>query len=291
MADSAHSKCAAARRVGSTPTPGTSAVCEPTSAGRLGGVLRIDDDGRVRVLTLDRPDALNSFNNALYDAVRHALDDAAGDPGVAVVVITGSGPKAFSSGNDLGEMVDPPHYDDGEEHGFPPFIRRVASFPKPLLAAVNGLGVGIGCTLLPHCDIVLLAAGARLRAPFTALGVVPEAASTVLFPAAMGWQATAEFLFTSRWMSAEEAVANGLARRVVPAESLMGETMALAQEIAAMPITSLMRTKELLLEARGDLTPVLDREFKGFVGMVGAPANAEAIAAFREKRAPDFSKL
>lgn len=294
MADSAHSKCAAARRVGSTPTPGTLRErrrARPTRTGRIGGVLRIDDDGRVRVLTIDRADALNSFTDDVYDGLREALTAAAGDPSVVVVVLTGAGPKAFSAGQDLGEMVAPPRHDDGGEHGFGPFIRTVAAFPKPLLAAVNGLGVGIGCTILPHCDVVLIAEGARLRAPFTALGVVPEAGSSAMFPALMGWQAAAEFLFTSRWLSAEEAVASGLARRVVPAGALLDETLALAREIAAMPLASLVETKRLMHEARGDLGPVLARELVSFRSMVGAPANAEAIAAFRDKRAPDFSNL
>lgn len=255
-------------------------------------MLRIDDRGRVRLLTLDRPDQLNAFNDALYDAVREALDAAAADPGVAVAVVTGAG-KAFSAGQDLGELTDPPRYAPGDRgnHGFPPFIRAVARFPKPLVAAVNGLGVGIGCTLLPHCDIVLIADTARLRAPFVSLGVVPEAASSRLFPARMGWQAAAHFLFTSDWLDADAAVDAGLALRKVAHERLLVEALDVAQHIASMPVVSLMATKKLLIEGRGDLDALLTREFDQFVSMVGAPANAEAVAAFREKRDPDFSKL
>lgn len=254
-------------------------------------MLRIDDHGRVRLLTLNRPEALNAFTTTLYDATREALEAAAADPAVAVVVLTGAG-KAFSAGQDLAEMGGlGSESRDGKPHGFAPFISTVATFPKPLLAAVNGVGVGIGCTVLPHCDIVLISETARLRAPFTALGVVPEAASSVTLPQAMGWQAAAEFLFTSAWLSAQEAVALGLARRTCPPESLLDETLTLAQRIAAMPVTSLVETKRLMLEGRGDLQPVLDREFAQFVHMVGAPANKEAIAAFLEKREPDFSNL
>lgn len=254
-------------------------------------MLRIDDRGRIRVLTLDRPDQLNAFDDALYDALRNALADAAADDTVAVVVLTGAG-KAFTAGQDLGELTDPPRYDDDPTtHGFRPFIKVAATFPKPLIAAVNGLGVGIGCTLLAHCDIVLVADTARLRAPFVSLGVVPEAASSRLFPERIGWQATAELFFTAEWLDADAAVATGLARRKVAHDRLLDETLELAGRIAAMPVASLVETKKLLLDARGDLTPLLDREFDQFTAMVGAPANAEAIAAFREKRDPDFSAL
>ena len=255
-------------------------------------VLRIDDHGRVRVLILDRPGQLNAFTDGLYDAVRTALTDAAGDDGIAVVVLTGEGHKAFSAGQDLGELVQPPQHDDGEEHGFPPFIRTVAEFPKPLLAAVNGLGVGIGCTVLAHCDVVLIADTARLRAPFTSLGVVPEAGSSVLFPASMGWQAAAQFLFTSEWIGADQAVELRLARRKVQADRLTHETLDLAQRIAAMPLASLVETKRLMKAGISALTnDALDREWDQFRSMIGGPANAEAIAAFREKRDADFSKL
>jgi enoyl-CoA hydratase/carnithine racemase len=257
-------------------------------------VLRIDDRGRVRLLTLDRPDQLNAFNDALYDALRDAFTDAGHDDDVAVVVLTGAG-KAFTAGQDLAELTDPPRYerdgDDPADHGFRPMITVAATFPKPLIAAVNGLGVGIGCTILAHCDIVLVADTARLRAPFVSLGVVPEAASSRLFPERMGWQAAAELLYTAQWLDADAAVDTGLARRKVAHERLLVEALELADRIAAMPITSLVETKKLLLEARGDLSPLLDREFDQFLSMVGGPANAEAIAAFREKRDPDFSTL
>jgi enoyl-CoA hydratase/carnithine racemase len=257
-------------------------------------VLRIDDRGRVRLLTLDRPDQLNAFDDALYDALRRALTDASHDDAVAAVVLTGAG-KAFTAGQDLAELTDPPRYDgDGDDpadHGFRPMIKVAATFPKPLIAAVNGLAVGIGCTILAHCDVVLVADSARLRAPFVSLGVVPEAASSRLLPERMGWQAAAELLFTAQWLDADAAVDTGIARRKVAHERLLDEALDLARRIAAMPITSLVETKKLLLDARGDLQPLLDREFDQFLSMVGAPANAEAIAAFREKRDPDISRL
>ena len=254
-------------------------------------VLRVETRDRVRLLTLDRPEALNAFDDALYDAVRDALHAAADDPSVAVVVITGAG-RAFSAGQDLGELERPPRHTDGRPHGFPSFIAAVEAFPKPLLAAVNGIGVGIGLTLLPHCDLVLIAEHARLRAPFVSLGVTAEAGSTLLLPATIGWQQTAHLLYTASWLDAERAVAVGLAWRSVPGERLLEETLAVARQIAAMPIPSLVATKVLLLAARLEAVRVARaRETVRFDRLAGGPANREAIAAFREKRDPDFTRL
>ena len=255
------------------------------------GVLAVEDHDGVRVLTLDRPDALNAFNDDLYDAVRKAMQDAAEQPDVAVVVITGRG-RAFSAGQDLGDLAKAPRHDDGQPHGFYPFIETVEDFPKPLLAAVNGIAVGIGLTLLPHCDLVLVSETARLRAPFVSLGVTAEAGSTYLLPAMIGWQATAQLFYTAEWLDADRAVELGLALRKVPADGLMDETLALATKIAAMPIPSLVGTKRLLLDARlAAVREARRHEDDTFARLVGGPANREALAAFRERREPDFTQL
>jgi len=254
-------------------------------------VLRVEDDGRIRCLTLNRPDALNAFDDDLYDAVRDALRAAADDPDVAVVIISGSG-RAFSAGQDLVELAKPRQHDDGERHGFGPFIETLESFPKPLIAAVNGIAVGIGLTLLPHCDLVLVSEKARLRAPFVSLGVTAEAGSTALLPATIGWQATARLLYTASWIEGPEAVRIGLAWRCVPEEELRSEALAVAAEIAAMPIDSLVATKQLLLASRLDaVRAARERENVSFGSLLGGPANREALKAFREKRPPDFTKL
>ncbi len=255
------------------------------------GVLQIEDDARVRRLTLDRAGALNAFNDDLYDAVRDALVDAAERPDIACVVITGAG-RAFSAGQDLGEMGQPRGHTDDARHGFAPFIEVVESFPKPLLAAVNGLAVGIGLTLLPHCDLVLISEKARLRAPFVSLGLTAEAGSTALLPPRIGWQQTAHLLYTASWIYAAKAVEIGLAWRVLPAEKLLAETMAIAAEIAAMPVESLVATKRLLIDARLDgIRDARKREDTRFAALLRGPASREAIAAFREKRPPNFANL
>jgi enoyl-CoA hydratase/carnithine racemase len=254
-------------------------------------VLRVEDAGRVRLLTLDRAEALNAFDDDLYDAVRVALREAAASPDVAVVVITGEG-RAFSAGQDLGELESPRRHDDGARHGFPPFIETLEAFPKPLIAAVNGIGVGIGLTMLPHCDLVLIADDARLRAPFVSLGVTAEAGSTQLLPETIGWQETAHLLYTASWIDAAQAVELGIAWRSVPRERLLEETLEVAGQIAAMPIASLVGTKKLLLDARlAAVRAARERENVTFSRLARGPANREAIAAFREKRKPDFTRL
>ena len=263
--------------------------------GRDLSVLRVDDQDGVRVLTLDRPDALNAFNTALYDACASAFHEATARDDIACVVLTGTG-RAFSAGQDLGEMaqIDTAARADGNDPGpgFPRFIDTVAAFEKPLIAAVNGLGVGIGLTVLLHSDLVLISTTARLRAPFVPLGVVPEAAGSLLMPAVMGGQRAALALYTGEWITADDAVACGLALRAVEPDALMTETMELAERIARMPVTSLVETKRLVLAGRIDgVRAARAREDGAFAHMVGGPANVEALTAFLEKREPDFRAL
>lgn len=253
--------------------------------------IEITNRGRVRVITLNRPDQLNAFNDAQYDGFRKALNDAEADKGVAVVVVTAKG-RAFCAGQDLSEMATQRNYDDGERHGFEPFIETLEAFSKPLIAAVNGLGVGIGLTMLPHCDLVLMAEEARLRGPFASLGIVVEAGNSALLPQTVGFANAAHLLYTSEWIPAETCKEIGLAWKVVPLGNLMDETFMLADKIAAQPISSLMATKQLLLATRAAASKAArGREREHLAVLVGGPANLEAIAAFQEKRAPDFSKL
>jgi enoyl-CoA hydratase/carnithine racemase len=215
-------------------------------------VLLREDRDRVRLLTFNRPDRANAFNETLYHAAADALREAATDDAVAVVVFTGAG-KSFCAGTDLLEMAeivpDSPTEARPERSGFPAFVDTLQAFPKPLLAAVNGSAVGLGFTMLAHCDIVVVSDRARLLAPFTTMGVAPEAASSYLLPRRMGRQRAAMSLFTSEWISADEAVATGLAVRRCSPDALIEETMALATTIASKSLPSLMATKRLLLDA------------------------------------------
>lgn len=167
-------------------------------------ILTVSDQDRVRTLVLNRPDALNAFNEALYDATADALLAAAADPEVAVVLLTGAG-RAFSAGTDLLEMhrmATDPTFERGK-HGFIGLIDALVDFPKPLVVAVNGIGLGIGATILGFADLAFIAADARLKCPFTSLGVAPEAASSYLFPALVGRQDAAWMLLSAEWVSAD----------------------------------------------------------------------------------------
>ncbi len=215
-------------------------------------MLLTNDRDRVRLLTFNRPDRANAFNEELYHAAADALRAAATDDDVAVVVFTGAG-KAFCAGTDLLEMAETVDAGVGGEsvsrNGFPAFVDVLQEFPKPLLAAVNGAAVGLGFTMLAHCDLVVVSDKARLLAPFTNMGVAPEAASSYLLPRRMGRQQASLSLFTSDWISAEHAVATGLAVQQCSPETLVDETMELATRIASKSLPSLMATKRLLLDA------------------------------------------
>jgi enoyl-CoA hydratase/carnithine racemase len=256
-------------------------------------LLLSEDTGRVRVLTLNRPEALNAFNSALYDAVTEGLLQAAHDDAIAVVVLTGAG-RAYSAGADLGDMA---RGNDGNvgaapKYGFGGFLDALADFPKPLIMAVNGLGVGIGATMLAYADLVFMASTARLRCPFTSLGVAPEAASSITFPRLMGRQHAMWMLSSSDWFSAEECHEMGLAWKVCDPDELMTVVMEHAQKLAAMPITSLVETKQLVAAPlREGLREARDRENAAFARLLGRPANRKALLAFQERRAPDFTKL
>ena len=242
-------------------------------------------------ITLNRPDALNAFNDEQYDGAGDALTSAATNDNIAIVIITGAG-RAFTAGQDLEEMAKPRQHSDGKRHGFPYFIDTLASFPKPIIAAVNGMGVGIGLTMLAHCDFVFISESARLKAPFPTLGVTVEAGNSYLLPERVGWANAAHILYTGEWIDADKAVEIGLAWKKTSADQLMSKTEKLAKQIAAMPITSLVHTKNLLLAPRLDaIKAARKRETAAFIELVGAPANREAIQAFKEKRPADFSNL
>ena len=243
-------------------------------------LVEIQDAAGVRLVRWNRPDALNALNDELWDATTDALVSARADPEIKCVVLTGTG-RAFTAGQDLTEMMAPPDHGDDALHGYRGLIPVLEEFDKPLLAAVNGLGLGIGATLLPYCDIVWIADDARLKVPFVTLGVTTEAAGSLLLPQRMGWQAAAHFIFTADWITAEQAVATGLAWKVTTPEALLDETMAVARTIGAMPVDSLQTTKRLMVAGRLDaVRAARAREDNEFLRMVGSADNQAALAQF-----------
>lgn len=255
--------------------------------------LLIDDHARVRTLTLDRPEALNAFNEALYDATAQALLDAAGDPSVAVVLLTGNG-RGFSAGTDLLEMhqmATDPEFERGT-HGFLGLLDALVDFPKPLICAVNGVGLGIGATILGFADLAFMSTSARLKCPFTSLGVAPEAASSYLLPLLIGRQEAAWLLMSAEWVGAEQAKEMGLVWRLCEPDDLLPEARRHAELLATRPISSLVAVKRTMTEPlRAEIAAARERENAAFGELMGGPANLEALAAFAEARAADFTAL
>jgi len=241
----------------------------------------------VRVITLNRPEVRNAFDTAMYEEVTAALRDADSDATVGAVVLTGQG-SAFTSGQDLSEMaaIASGTAVEGAGQGFMGLLDCLIDLSVPLLAAVNGVAVGLGFTLLPHCNLVLVDADARLRVPFTELGVPPEAASSVLFPALMGWQQAARVLLTSDWVSAPELVELGLALEVCDAGTVLDETVSLAARIAAHPRAATRASTSLVRAARRDAVLEANRrEQAAFGALLGAAVGSGTLAEFAARPA------
>jgi enoyl-CoA hydratase/carnithine racemase len=256
-------------------------------------LLLVEDQARVRTLTLNRPKALNAFNEGLYDALAEALLAAAEDPAVAVVLLTGAG-RAFSAGTDLLEMASittDPDFVRGK-HGFLGLIDALADFPKPLIVAVNGLGLGIGTTVIGFADLAFMADTARLKCPFTSLAVAPEAASSYLLPLLIGRQNAAWMLMSSEWISAAEAHEMGLVWKLCPPEELIATARQHAEVLAAKPISSLIAVKATMTAPlRAEIAAARERENAAFAELMGGPANTEALTAFAQGRPADFTSL
>ena len=249
---------------------------------------KIQNHGAVRVLGFNRPEALNAFNDAMFDAVAAEVLAATDDDTVKVLVITGEG-RAFSAGMDL---ANKPDKDSPPEHGFQGMFEAFIEFPKPLLLAINGVGVGFGCTITGLADLVFMAESARLRCPFTALGLTAEAASTATFPAMMGPQAANWVLLSSEWLDAQTCKDYGMVFEVVADNALLQHTLERAQVLASKPLASLITTKEMLMAPRREaLREASEIESAGLGSLMGGPANQEAVAAFAERREADFSSF
>jgi enoyl-CoA hydratase/carnithine racemase len=236
----------------------------------------------VRVIAFNRPEVRNAFDTTMYQEVTTALRAADGDEAVGAVVLTGRG-TAFTSGQDLAEMaaIATGTAVAGAGQGFMGLLDCLIDLSVPLLAAVNGVAVGLGFTLLPHCNLVLVDAEARLRVPFAELGVPPEAASSLLFPALMGWQQAARVLLTSDWVSAPELVELGLALKVCDAGSVLDETVALAARIAAHPRCATRASSSLVRAARREAVIEANRREQGAFGaLLGSAVGSGTLAEF-----------
>ena len=227
----------------------------------------------MRLIAFDRPEVRNAFDAAMYRAVTAALSGPWPTTTVRAVVLTGRG-TAFTAGQDLREMAAMATGQAGPDagSGFRDLLDVVVSFDKPLLAAVNGVGMGLGCTLLAHVDLVLMDDEARLRAPFAEMGVPPEAASSWLLPERMGWQRASAVLLASEWIDADQAVAAGMALRTCPVGTVLDETMDLARRIASFPPQATRAIKRLMMAARRpQIEAARAREESAFAALFADP--------------------
>jgi enoyl-CoA hydratase/carnithine racemase len=250
--------------------------------------LLVSTDDGVTTITFNRPARKNALTVQMYEAAVDALNAAAADKDVRVVVITGSG-DSFTSGNDVADfMSTPPTGDDSPVFRF---LLTLFRYEKPVVVAVNGTAVGIGVTMLLHADVVYVADSAKLKMPFTTLGLCAEGASSFLLPRMAGHVRAAELLLFGESFDAATAVDIGLASRVVPAEGLAAFTKERARILAReRPAASLRTTKRLMKQALGEqIQKALYAEAVEFTAMLGGDEAREAFTAFFEKRKPDFT--
>ncbi len=248
----------------------------------------IHTEAGVMTLTFNRPERKNSITGAMYAALADALAQADGDAAVRCVLIQGSA-TIFSAGNDIGDFLNAPP--STQESPVFRFLRDIATFPKPIVAAVCGPAVGIGTTLLLHCDLVYAGDNAAFSVPFVNLGLCPEAASSLLLPQMLGYHRAAEALLLGEPFMAEAALEVGLVNRVVPPTEANAIAQAQARKLAAKPLSALIESKRLMKKSQS--AAVLERmgeEGASFGRMLREPAAREAFTAFMEKRKPDFSK-
>ena len=255
-------------------------------------VTLIDDietsrEGSTFLIRFARPAKKNALTIAMYERLNAALAEASKDDTVTAVIFASTS-DTFTAGNDLGDfMGNPP---TGEDSPVFRFIKALSTFEKPLLAAVDGKGVGLGLTLLLHCDFVYVTERASLVAPFVNLGLVPEAASSLLLPKLVGHARAAEILLLCEPVSGAQAVAYGLANAVLPADQVLDKAKATARVLGEKPPTALKLSKQLMKNDPAVIAKRMGEEGAHFIAQLASAEVAEAITAFFEKRKPDFSK-
>lgn len=254
-------------------------------------ILTTTDQG-VLTIEFDRLDKKNAITAAMYQQMADALREAARSDAVRAIVIRGK-PEIFTAGNDLEDFMQRPPV-EGEPSKAPvfQFLHEISHAAKPVIAAVSGAAIGVGTTMLLHCDLVYAGDNAKFSLPFVQLGLCPEAASSLLLPRLAGYQGAAEKLLLGEPFDAQEALRMGLVTRVVPVAGLHDFALAQARKLAALPASSLRETKRLMKGA--DIAAMeqrMDEEGAVFRRMLQAPEAKEAFTAFFEKRKPDFSRF
>jgi enoyl-CoA hydratase/carnithine racemase len=244
----------------------------------------------VATIEIARPEKKNALTVEMYQALADAVNAAAEDAGVRALLITGQ-PGIFTSGNDLQDFLTRPRSNLDESPVFR-FMRALIGCDKPVVAAVTGAAIGIGVTMLLHCDLVYVSDEARLAMPFTSLGLVPEFASSLLVPQLMGGRRAAEKLLLGDPFTAEQAVECGIASAVLPAAEVVAHARRVAERFNALPPGAVQESKRLLREPqRATLLDAVRREGAAFSARLSSAEAREAMQAVLEKRKPDFSKF
>jgi enoyl-CoA hydratase/carnithine racemase len=251
--------------------------------------VKVEVDAGVMTITLARPDKKNALSNAMYGVLADSLERADSDPSVRVVVFQADG-DSFSSGNDLQDFAaQATGAFTGERHVMR-FLKNLAKATRPLVAAVQGQAVGVGTTMLLHCDLVFTSPDAKLTVPFVNLALVPEAASSLLLPARIGHARAYAMFALGEAVSGETAAAWGIANDCVPLDELRAKARAAADQLAKRPLGALTATKGLMRDAE-TIAALMDREGELFGQRLQTAEAREAFMAFAERRAPDFSKV
>jgi enoyl-CoA hydratase/carnithine racemase len=249
--------------------------------------VRDEHGGRIRTLIFNRPQKKNALTLAMYATMAERLDEAAGIPNLRAVVMTGAG-DAFTAGNDLGDFMAHPSMDG--DHHVVKFLKALVRFPKPIVAAVNGAAIGIGTTMLLHCDVVLAAKSARFQLPFVKLGLSPEGGSSLLLPRLAGFQRASELIIWGEPFDAPTALEIGLANAVVAEADLGGQVSARIEKLLELPPEAVLAAKELLRRPlREQLERTMTEESVVFGQRLRSAEATEAFTAFFEKRKPRFA--
>lgn len=252
--------------------------------------IRIREDAGVLTLTLNRPDKKNALSNAMYGTLVQELLRAGETPAIRAVLLDAEG-DMFTAGNDIADFAAiAMGMKPAETLAAYPFIKALAWFEKPLVAAVQGNAVGIGLTMLLHCDAVYIAEDAKLTAPFADLALVPEAASSWLLPARAGHARAYAVFALGEAIDGKKAEAIGLATAALPAAQVKARANETAHKLAAKPAGSLKALKQLMRDS-AEVAAIIDREKELFAARLKTPEAAEAFRAFAEKRKPDFRKF
>jgi enoyl-CoA hydratase/carnithine racemase len=257
--------------------------------------IAIEVQGGVQVMRFLRAAKKNAFTGAMYTAMSDALLAAESNEAIAVHLFIGSG-GVFSAGNDINDFLRRAEASgaDGGKAGIPTpsleFIRCLPKLSKPMIAAVDGLAVGVGTTLLFHCDLVYATPSASLRAPFLDLGLVQEAGSSILAPERLGYPRAFELICLGEPFSAERALQAGLINAVVPAAELEATALKAAQRLIAKPRQALLISRRLMRRHQAQISSMIDWEAQCYVELMASPEAREAFTAFLEKRPPDFAK-